>query len=326
MPENDMGSPRYAQLIAHGDSRAVADEAIDLGPGGLKPPITYFGGKIRLAPWIVGHMPEHRVYVEPYFGSGAVFYAKRPSTHEVVNDLDSNVVTFFRVLRERCEDLERVCRLTPFAHDEFDLANLSIDGCDDLDDLERARRFFIRITQGFGKSVGTRSSAGRSVGWSASVLRGSNNARSAQNLIDRFAECAARFRNVTIDNRPALHVIKRFAVEGSVCYLDPPYVSSTRSGLTKRSGDYAFEMTDDDHRELAELVHSLPDVTFLLSGYPSPLYEDLYADWNHADRLMVVPSATSRGAQNRRSIERLWSNRPLRTQSSIDFLEEATHA
>lgn len=305
-----MTSPRNADYRGPVDGNvAVATMARS---GRVKPPITYFGGKIRLAPWIVEHMPPHRVYVEPFFGSGAVFFAKPPALHEVVNDLDGNVVTFFRVLRERPEDLVSVCALTPYAQDEFDLANLTGED-EPIDDLERARRFFVRITQGFGKSIGTRDAAGRSVGWSASVLRGSNNARSAQNLVERFLPAAERFRNATITNRPALHVIRRYAVDGAVCYLDPPYVKGTRTGLTKRRGDYAFEMTDEDHRELADLVHSMPEVTFLISGYPSDLYAELYDErgWHHVDRSMVVSSATARGNRSRRSIERLWSNRPL---------------
>jgi site-specific DNA-adenine methylase len=91
------------------------------------------------------------VYVEPFFGSGAVLFAKAPAVHEVVNDLDGNVVCFFRVLRDRPEELARACCLTPYARDEFRAALLSGD---DLDELERARRFFVRLTQGFGKVSG----------------------------------------------------------------------------------------------------------------------------------------------------------------------------
>src|SRR4051794_15717834 len=74
-------------------------------PRPLKPPIPYFGGKARIAPWIVSLMPPHRVYVEPFAGSAAVLFAKARATHEILNDVDGEVVNFFRVLRERPEDL-----------------------------------------------------------------------------------------------------------------------------------------------------------------------------------------------------------------------------
>jgi DNA adenine methylase len=113
-----------------------------------RPCFPYLGSKVRLAPWIVSHMPPHRAYVEPFAGTAAVLLAKPRATHEVLNDRDGNVVTFFRVLRDHPEDLLRVCTLTPYARDEFEAARLD----EDLDDLERARRFWVRTTQSFGKS------------------------------------------------------------------------------------------------------------------------------------------------------------------------------
>ena len=72
----------------------------------MRPPVTYFGGKSRLAPWIASLLPPHRVYVEPFCGSAAVLFAKAPSTHEVINDRDGNLVNFLRVLRTRPDELE----------------------------------------------------------------------------------------------------------------------------------------------------------------------------------------------------------------------------
>lgn len=96
----------------------------------MKPPFAYYGGKAGMAPTIVDILPEHRIYMEPFFGSGAVLFAKPRSRFEIVNDVDGALVTFFRVLRDRPEDLAEVCKLTPHARAEFDAASLDehLDG------------------------------------------------------------------------------------------------------------------------------------------------------------------------------------------------------
>ena len=85
----------------------------------MRPPFRYFGGKARLARWITGWFPEHYVYLEPFCGSAAVLLAKRRCAHEIINDADRNVVTFYRMLRDRPDDLARACALTPYARDEL---------------------------------------------------------------------------------------------------------------------------------------------------------------------------------------------------------------
>lgn len=272
----------------------------------MKAPISYYGGKTRLAPWIASLMGRHRVYLEPFFGSGAVLFAKARSTHEVVNDLDANLVCFFRVLRSRPVELERACRLTPYARAEFLAADLTSG---DIDDLERARRFFVRTTQGFNKGT-------RAVGWSSSVQRNSNDARSAAYLVERFEVCARRLQHVAVENRPASECIRRYGVEGALVYVDPPYLGTTRRGLAKRTGDYAVEFnTEEQHRELAEALLATP-ATVLLSGYPSPLYDELYGGWDRWER-EVSSSASNHGGATRRATEAVWSNRPLAQQLDL---------
>ena len=99
----------------------------------MKPPIAYYGGKSRLAAWIAGMLPPHRVYVEPFAGSAAVLFAKPRSTHEILNDVDGHIVHFFRVLRDRREELEEACLLTPYAREEFEGADI------DAEDIEITR-------------------------------------------------------------------------------------------------------------------------------------------------------------------------------------------
>lgn len=109
------------------------------------PALRYFGGKWRLAKWIISHFPAHNCYVEPYGGGGSVLLRKEPSPFEVYNDLDSGLVSFFRLLRERPEDLIRAIELTPYSREEFMRAYEHSE-----DPLESARRLFVRSWQGYG--------------------------------------------------------------------------------------------------------------------------------------------------------------------------------
>jgi DNA adenine methylase len=271
----------------------------------MKPPIAYFGGKSRIAPWLVAMFPPHRVYVEPFMGSAAILLAKPPSIHEVVNDRDGDVVNFFRVLRDEPAELERVCRLTPYARDEYDAAQL-VDG---LDDLERARRWWVRSSQSFGQIA-------QRTGWSTSVSRGANNARSAWNRIERFAPVAERMARCTIENGDALDVIVRNDKPDAVIYCDPPYLGSTRTSFAdgrRPHGDYVHEFsTDDDHRRLAKILQEVTATVFV-SGYPSPLYDDeLYAGWARTEQGVLARASNGRkrdGASGR--LEVVWSNRPI---------------
>lgn len=269
----------------------------------MKPLVPYHGGKSRLAPWIATLIPPHRVYVEPFAGSAAVLLAKPRSTHEILNDIDGSAMTFYRVLRERPEDLEYACRLTPYSRDKFAAADLNDPT---IDDLERARRWWIRTNQSFAHT------GSDSTGWSTSIRRGSNNARSVLNRIDRFAPAAERLATVTFENRDALDIIREYSAPDGVIYADPPYLLATRSAMQRRpGGDYRHEFaSEDDHRQLATALHESP-ATVLLSGYHSPLYDELYGDWWTTGRRVLRRSSNGRSARQVHAVEVIWSNRPL---------------
>lgn len=275
----------------------------------MKPPVHYYGGKARLAPWIVSLMPAHRVYIEPFFGSGAVLFAKPPATHEIVNDLDGNVVNFWRQLRDNRAELERVCFLTPFARQEFENANLD-DPPDD--DLERARRWWLRCMQAFGRLEGKS-------GWTASTKQGATGPLTSKRLVGRFADCCDRLANVMIEHADAVSVVERYDDRRAVLYLDPPYLHATRAGLAKRPRDYRVDMpAEDDHRRLAKTLHEC-EGTVILSGYPSDLYDELYGDWWTAAR--VITRHSTHHLEHRtgeKATETLWANRPLHAGTLFD--------
>lgn len=277
----------------------------------MKPPFPYYGSKGRLAGRIVDLMPRHRVYVEPFAGSAAVLFSKSPAPVEVINDLDRNVVTFFRALREREDELVRALRFTPYAREEYAAADLADES---IDDLERARRFFVRATQGHNAA----GSGGRA-GWSNGIRTKHTDATATTNLVDRLYALADRLRKVVVEHRDALEVIAAHDAVDTVFYLDPPYLSDTR-----RCGrDYAHEADGEDfHRSLAAAL-SAAKGTVLLSGYPSPLYNELYEGW---DRLEISVHRATTNHRGRTGVERgtevVWCNQPLSRQ--VSFFEEAS--
>lgn len=268
-------------------------------------PFTYYGGKQGLAARIVSLMPPHRVYIEPFFGSGAVFFAKPKSAHEILNDVDDRIVSFFRVLRDRTDELTEACALTPYSRTEFARATEDTD-----DELERARRFWVRVNQSFAKT------ARSNTGWSITTARTQSTPGSVFGRLGRFGECAARLAEATIENRDAVELLERFATTAdTVVYADPPYLGATRSSRAAAEGysggDYEVDMPSEaDHRALADCLRALP-AAVLLSGYPSDLYDDLYGDWHHID--VSTHAHSSNAARNDRGsrVERIWCNRPL---------------
>jgi DNA adenine methylase len=264
----------------------------------VKPPIPYYGGKITIGPEIANLFPAHTHYVEPFAGSLAVLLAKRPSAHETVNDLDQDLVNFWRVLRERPDDLARVCALTPHSRAEWE-ACADFDGAPD--DLERARRVWVRLTQG-------RSGRLRRVGWRHYVDPAGCSIGMPGYLdsyVDRMAAAVERLKNVTLECRPALDVIAKYGARADVLlYVDPPYLGSTRAN----DRSYRCElMTDDEHRDLAKALHDCA-AAVVLSGYPSELYDrELYAGWDRH----TMAASTGQGGTWANRTEVLWSNRPL---------------
>jgi DNA adenine methylase len=122
---------------------------------------------------------------------------------------------------------------------------------------------------------------------------------------------------VSVDNRPAIEVVTRYGVHDAVLYCDPPYLGGVRTSLTKRSGDYLVEYhAEEEHRELAEALRATP-AAVVLSGYPSPLYEELYGNWNRLERRVPVSTSNRYGGTTRWATEVLWSNRPLNEQLAL---------
>ncbi len=243
--------------------------------------LRWYGGKWRLAPWIIGHFPPHVAYCEPYGGAASVLLRKPPSKIETWNDLNSRLVSFFRTLREREQDLVRAIELTPYAREEYELAHQQAD-----DPLEDARRFYVLTHQG---RAGAGSGRHRS-GWRYER----NDNRTGGPVADEFTAkqlpaVAARLKHVQIEHDDAPAVITRYDTPATLFYVDPPYVGSTRSHAWAH---YVHELSDDDHRALAAQLHQVAGMV-ALSGYPSALYDELYADWHQVRCMATVESSAN---------------------------------
>lgn len=229
-------------------------------------PFAWYGGKQRMAAAIVSLLPAHRAYVEPFGGAAAVLCAKSRATLEVYNDVDSGLVTFFRVLRDRPEELERALRLTPYAREEFAEACSTWEST--VDDVERARRWYTRCRQAFAGSSATR-------GWGFEVTPtgGGTRANSFVASVEQLERFAERFRRVQIDHLDWRKCLRRYDRPGTVFYLDPPYHPDTRGerGLF-RNATYVHELTVADHEDLIAAALELKG-TALISGYPHDSYQ-----------------------------------------------------
>lgn len=235
--------------------------------------LKYPGSKWNIARQLAELIPKHHSYVEPYFGSGALFFNKPPSNIETINDLDLDVTNLFRCIQKDSERLAKLIMTIPFSREEYDKQFEIPEGTVIADAYERAAGFLIRCWQGHGFRTN-----GYKVGWKNDV-RGRESMYALWNwyrLPEWIIGIAERLRMVQIENRPALEVIKRFNYSNVFMYIDPPYLLGTRAGK-----QYRHEMTDSDHEELLKvLLQSKAQI--MISGYESDMYNDYLKNWNKA--------------------------------------------
>ena len=252
----------------------------------------YPGSKWGLADWIIQHFPagyERMVYLEPFAGSAAVFFNKRQGTVETINDLDSNIVNLFYVLREKPEELKRMLELTPYSREEYQKA---AEPCEEP--IEKARRFIVRTTQAIGAKPdsGWRNHKQMKVGGTACKWGG---------ITETLEAASKRLRGdpthlVQIEHMDALRLIARYDSPDVLMYLDPPYVRSTR----KSGRLYKHEMDDAKQIDMLGLI-SRSKAKIILSGYPSQLYDDHLPGW-------ITDTTTTHTTSSEIVTEKIWMN------------------
>ncbi len=256
----------------------------------------WYGGKYSHLDWLLPLLPQTQHYCEPFGGSAAVLINREPSPVETYNDLDGELVNFFRVLREQKDALIEAIGLTPFARSEFELAIQQ--SSETLTELERARRFYVRARQ-VRTGLAQTASSGR---WAHCVLTSRAGMAGAVSRwlgsIEDLPAIAQRLLRVQIENAPAVEVIQRYDSEETLFYCDPPYVHNTRGD----SKAYRYEMSNDQHRELATALHDVKGKV-AVSGYQCDLMDELYENWTRT----IAPSRTIHSTKQQRQ-EILWTN------------------
>ena len=230
----------------------------------------WYGGKYSHLDWLLPLLPYTKHYCEPFGGSAAVLLNRFPSPVETYNDIDKELVNFFFVLRNHKEELIEKIGLTPFSR--FELEN-ALEVLPDDSNVERARKFFVRARQ-VRSGLAQTASSGR---WPYCKLtsRGGMGGAVSRWLgsVDKLPDIAQRLLRVQIECDSAIHVILRYDSPDTLFYCDPPYPHESR-GDNKA---YAYEMSDDDHRELAKVLNSVQGKV-ALSCYRCNIIEELYPD------------------------------------------------
>ena len=256
----------------------------------------WYGGKFSHLTWLLPLLPEVHHYCEPFGGSGAVLLNRPPSPVETYNDLDGEVVNFFRVLRENRDELVGMIALTPFSREEFFIA---VNGEDPtIPPVERARRFYVRARQS-RTGLAQTASLGRWANCKMTSRRGMSGVISRWfGGVESLPQIAERLMRVQIENRPADDVIRLYDSEDTLFYCDPPYPHESR---TDRRA-YAHEMSNLEHERLAELLNSVHG-RVAVSGYRCELLDRLYAGW----KVHVAPAKMAHSTKQLRQ-EVLYTN------------------
>ena len=233
----------------------------------------WYGGKFSHLDWLLPLLPTCHHYCEPFAGSAAVLLNRPSSPVETYNDVDGEVVNFFRVLRDRKDALVRAIALTPFSREEFYLACQPPVG--KMTELERARRFFVRARQ-VRTGLAQTASLGRWANCKNTSRAGMSGVVSRWlGSVKALPDIAERLLRVQIENRPALEILDLYDDKSTLFYCDPPYHHESRGDAKA----YGFEMDDLEHREFLRKVKLLK-AKVAISGYSCQLYNRELSGWN----------------------------------------------
>lgn len=256
----------------------------------VKPPVNWIGGKVKMANFIIKHMPEHRIYLELFGGSGAVLMAKPKSDIEIYNDLHKGVVNLYRVLRdkEKANELIGKLELTPYSREEFYNCR---DGWEDEDNkIEKARKFMVSCLMAFS---GT--GASKHPSWSFSYNDGSG-VKSFNKKVNKIMQVHERIKNVQIENKDAIKLVESIIDDENIdesemlIYADPPYVQTTRSDSTS----YKHDMKDTEQTKFCNIIDRFGG-SVIISGYHNKTYNIILDDWDiveHNIKTSAAPADT----------------------------------
>jgi len=258
----------------------------------MKTPISYYGGKQKLADKIISLIPTHTLYSEPFTGGGAVFFAKPPSEVEVLNDYNRELINFYRVVQNDFVGLEKEIRITLHSRDLHRKASVIYNNPDMFSELKRAWAVWVLSSQSFSSQLDS------SFGFDKSK---NTTTKKIHNNKERFTEeYAIRLQGVQLECADALYVIGSRDTENSFFYCDPPYFNSD-------CGHYDGYSEQDFENLLIKL--SKIKGKFLLSSYPSDLLKrySIANKW-HTWSLEQNVTVNNKGGYLKKKIEVLTAN------------------
>ena len=272
-------------------------------------PINYYGSKFNMLPYIIPKIPPHRVYIEPFFGGGTVFFAKSKSHCEVINDINDNVVNFFLVLQTNFKELEHKIRYSPNSRSIHKQTKMIYKNPSKYDEITRAWAFWYQSNVSFGNKV---ANGGWAYGWNSD-----DNSHQGRVFVNRkkriIPELVKRMEDVQIDCIDAIKLIKKSIHNDDIFfYLDPPYISADM-------GHYKGTFSKEDFLDLLELL-STARAKFLLSSYRENVlleYRDKY-DWNYLEVIQKI-SVANKYKSKKRKIECLTWNYEAEEQINLNF-------
>lgn len=266
----------------------------------MKTPITYYGGKQRLAEFICSKIPAHKIYCEPFFGGGAVFFKKEPSYLEAINDINDNMVTFYRVCQDELlfERLHSKIQSTLFSEAIYLHAKAIWNGYQPASDIERAWAVWVCCNFSYNATPYG--------GWKWDQgTAGSHMGVVAANKRNNFTKAVFdRLQRVQISCKDAKDVIRDRDSDNTFFYLDPPYVGCDQKHY------HGF-----GEAELEALLDILSEIRgkFILSGFSHPVLLD-YVErngWHITKKDMPLSCTNLRarlGENKKRKVELLISN------------------
>jgi len=262
----------------------------------MKTPLTYYGGKQQMAATILRLIPEHKMYVEPFIGGAAIYFAKEPSKGEVINDTNGELVNFYEVVKRDFPALQREIEVSLYSREKHREAEVVYNNPGMFDRVKRAWAVWFIANVSYGAKMDGAFSYDREGKFPGNLAK----------KRDAFtAECAARLQNTQIECCDALRIIRSRDTPDSFFYCDPPYVGAYQ-------GHYDGYGQGDFDNLLAELEQL--QGKFLLSSYRNPKLKELAEKhgWETIEiKMSLSMSRLPDGGGKRQKVEVLTANYPI---------------
>ncbi|MFA6922898.1 MAG: DNA adenine methylase [Bacteroidales bacterium] len=261
----------------------------------MKPPLTYYGGKQKLAERIISMIPPHKTYCEPFFGGGAVFFAKPPAELEIINDSNGELINFYRILKTNYKKLAKEIKATLHSREEHENAEVVMKYPKLFSEVRRAWAIWTLANQSFASMLGGT--------WRCDLQKNSTASRLNNKRNNFTEEYAKRLEQTQIENCDALKVIKLWDSKDTFFYCDPPYFNADM-------GHYKG-YTEQDFENLLKTLAKIKG-KFILSSYPSELIEKYTKKYKwHTTKIEGIPVSVSLGKRKTKT-EVLTGNYPIK--------------